>query len=112
MIIAQRLLTDVERAPVERLGLRVLPLQVVERCQAVETDGGGRMIFAQRFLTDVESALVERFGLHVLPLRGVEYRQVVEDFGGVRMIFSQRLLADFERRSEEHTSELQSRENL
>src|SRR5262245_57143995 len=89
MIIAQRLLVDVESAPVERLGLLVLPLRVVDARQVAEAGGGGRMIFAQGLLTDVERAPVERLGLRVLPLRVVERRQVVETDGGGRMIFAQ-----------------------
>src|SRR6266511_1076435 len=98
MIFAQRLLVDVDSPLVERLGLRVPPLRVVDARQVADAGGGGRMIFAQRLLTDVERAPVERLGLRVLPLQVVERCQAVEADGGGRMIFAQRLLTD---RSEE-----------
>ena len=70
MIFAQRLLEDVEEARLERLGLRVLPLRLVDARQVADAGGGGRMIFAQRLLTDVEErACVERFASAYFPCK-------------------------------------------
>ena len=68
MVGPQRFLADGEGALVERLGLRVAPLVVVERRQVVEAGGGVGVVGPQRFLADGEGALVERLGLRVAAL--------------------------------------------
>src|SRR5262249_18473980 len=55
-----------ERAPIERLGLGVSPLRIVECRQVVEAVRSVRMLWAERFLSDVERALAERLSLGIL----------------------------------------------
>ena len=68
MIRAEGLLPDRQRALVERLGLRVLALVVVQLREVVQARGHIGMIRAEGLLPDRQRALVERLGLRVLAL--------------------------------------------
>ena len=68
MIRAEGLLPYGQRALVERLGLRVLALCVVQPRQIVQARGHIGMIRAEGLLPDRQRALVERLGLRVLAL--------------------------------------------
>ena len=68
MVGAQRLLPDRQRALVERLGLGVAALRVVEYGQVVEARGDVGVVGSQRLLPDRQRALVERLGLGVAAL--------------------------------------------
>ena len=83
MLGTERLLPDGERALIERLGLRVLALGMVEQRQVVEARGHIGMLGAEGLLPDGERALIERLGLRVLALGMVERRQVVEARGHI-----------------------------
>jgi hypothetical protein len=79
--VGERLLADCQCAFVERLGLGVAALLVVEQGQVVEAGGDSGMIGPQRLLVDCQRALVERLGLGVATLRAIELGQVVEADG-------------------------------
>ena len=72
---------DDKRAPVERLGLGVAPLNMVEGRQVVEARRHARMLRPERPLPDGERAAIERLRLGVAPLDPVELRQVVQRLG-------------------------------
>jgi len=52
MLCAERLLTDGQRAAVERLGLRVVAFVAVKQGEAIERIGRKRMFCAERLLTE------------------------------------------------------------
>ncbi len=74
MIAPQRLLTDRQRPLVERLGLGVPALVLVERRQGGEARGHTGMLRPQGFLPDRQRALIERLGLGVPALEPVDLR--------------------------------------
>jgi hypothetical protein len=57
MVRSKRLLSDGEGALVERLGVSVAALVVVEEGQVVEVGGGVGMVRSQRFFSDGEAPL-------------------------------------------------------
>ena len=63
---------------VERLGLRVPPLALVQQSQVVEARGDVGMPLRQRGAVDPERLIVERLRLRVPPLAPVQQGQVVE----------------------------------
>ena len=77
---------DRQCALVERLGLLVLALTLVEQSQVVEAACRVGMHLAQLLLIDRQRALVERLGLLVLALRPVEVRQCERVPCGVEML--------------------------
>ena len=68
MLGAERLLPDRERALIERLGLGVAALGIVEHGQVVEARRHLGMLGAERLLPNGERALIERLGLGVAAL--------------------------------------------
>ena len=68
MIGAQGLFPDRQRAPVERLCLRIPALGQVHACEVVQARGDMRVIGAEGFLDDRQRTLVERLCLRVLAL--------------------------------------------
>src|SRR2546428_7331189 len=69
---AKRLFTNGQGTLVERLGLLVLVLLIVEACQVVECARGIGMLRAKRLFPNCQSALVERLRLPVLAPASVE----------------------------------------
>src|SRR6266540_1295092 len=96
MLVAERLLSDVEGTLIERLGLGVSPLRSIESRQAVEAVRRAWVLGAERLLIDVEGAPKERLGLGVPPLRFVEFCQIVEEGRRVRMSRAESRLEDVE----------------
>src|SRR5260370_25868750 len=86
VIRVKHFLSNGQRPLVERFGLLVLPLRVVDVCQVIEGDADVWMIKTEHFLKDRQRALVKWFGLLVLPLRVVEVGQIIKRPGGVRVI--------------------------
>ena len=82
-MIGYGLLQDAQRLFVERLGLGVLALIVVERRQVVEAGGHTRMLRPQGRLLNRQRPFVEGLGLGVLALATVELSQVVEALGNM-----------------------------
>ncbi len=72
MLGSQGLFPDRQRALVERLGVRVAALGVVESRLVVEALGHIRMLGSQGLFPDRQRALVERLGLGVAALGFVE----------------------------------------
>ena len=58
MVGAERLLVDRERALVQRLGLGIAALVVVQLGEVVEVDADIRVVGAERLLVDRQRALV------------------------------------------------------
>src|SRR5438876_239990 len=94
MIGTQLLFTDRQSSLVERQGLAVLALALVEPCQVVEATCCVGMIGTQLLFSDRQSSLQERHGLAVLALALVEHSQVVEAGCRVGVRGSQRLFSD------------------
>ena len=69
MIGTERLLSDRQRALVERLGLGIATLVVVKRRQIVQRCRDIGMIGTERLFPDRQRALVERLGFGVATLR-------------------------------------------
>src|SRR5436305_687868 len=65
MFWAELLLPDAQGSLVERLGLRVLALTVVEVRQSVERTGYMRMLGSELQLPDTQGSLVERLGFAI-----------------------------------------------
>ena len=57
---------------IERFGLAVAPLRVVQRCQVIETLCGVGMAIAQFGFPDFERLQIQRFGLAIAALRVVQ----------------------------------------
>src|SRR5262249_38216363 len=89
MLGPERPLYDVQRSPIERLGLGVSPLRLVEFCQAVEAGRSVWMLWAERLLSDVQSAPMERLSLGVSPLRIVESCQVMKAPRSIWMLWAE-----------------------
>ena len=86
-----------QRALVERLGVGVAALGLVQRGQVVERGGDIGVIGAERLLADRESALVERLGVGVAALGLVQHGQIVEHGRDIGVIGAERLLGDRQR---------------
>src|SRR2546421_12947669 len=67
MFQPQYLFTDGQGTLIERFGLLVLALIIIEPCQSVETLGSVRMLRSQYLLTDCQGTLYEWLCLCVLP---------------------------------------------
>src|SRR5579871_1786256 len=65
-----------ERAPEERLRLRIATLLAVEVGQPVEGVGHLGMVLSERLLANAQGTLVERLRLHIAALLAVEGSQV------------------------------------
>jgi hypothetical protein len=66
------LFAHLQRALVERLGLRQPPLLVIETGQVVEAHGDVEMAGEQSLFVDLQRAFVEWLGLREPPLRLIE----------------------------------------
>src|SRR5260370_6550551 len=86
VIRVKHFLSNRQRPLVERFGLLVLPLRVVDVCQVIEGDADVWMIKTEHFLKDRQRALVKWFGLLVLPLRVVDVCQITKRPGGFTAI--------------------------
>ena len=69
MLRAERLLADGEGAFVQRLGLGIAALRLVEHREVVETGADIRVLRAERLLADGEGAFEQRLGLGIAALR-------------------------------------------
>ena len=78
MVRTLHTLPNLQRAAIERLGLRQLPLDPEEYGQVVEGSGGVGVVRTQHTLPNLQRAAIERLGLRQLPLDLEEYGQVVE----------------------------------
>src|SRR5260370_21868701 len=78
VIRVKHFLSNRQRPLVERFGLLVLPLRVVDVCQVIEGDADVWMIKTEHLLFDRQRALVKWFGLLVLPLRVVDVCQITQ----------------------------------
>ena len=97
MLRAQGLLAKLERALVERLGLGVQALGVVQAAEVVERGGDAGGILLLGGLLDGERALIERLGATVQPLGLVDEGEVVERGADLRIILPQSLFPNLER---------------
>ena len=73
---SQLLLADLKGSLEQRLGLLILPLDIVKTCQVVEAPRCVGMIRSQLLLADGQDALVQRLGLFVLVLNIVEQSEI------------------------------------
>src|SRR5207247_11379909 len=87
------LLVDGERAPVERLGVRVPALRLIEERRLVEARDEPRVFRAERLLPDGERLLEERLGQPELALPAVELGEGIEGGRHHGVILPQRALA-------------------
>ena len=72
MVGAQRPLANCQRSSVERLGLGVVALRLMEECQGVERCADIGVVGAQRIFGYIEGSPCDWFGLSVAALRVVE----------------------------------------
>src|SRR6266496_2921544 len=94
MIETKDLFVDGQGTLVERQGLLVLALVIVEVCQVVERPCCFGVLRAKRLFFDGQGSLVERQGLLVLALVLVEVCQVVECGRGIVVFGAKRLFFD------------------
>jgi hypothetical protein len=94
---SQDFFLDLERLPKERLGLHIIPRQIVDQRQVVEARGRIRVLVSQDFPSDLQRLPMERLGLRVIPNRVIEVSQVVEARGRIRVLASQDFPPDLER---------------
>jgi hypothetical protein len=85
-MLAQGLLGDAQRLHVERLGLGVAALLVIDRGQVVETGHGKRVGLAERLSDDAQRPLVQRLGLAIAIQLEIEPADVVEALGDRGML--------------------------
>ena len=78
MVLAQHTLARLQGAPVERLGLAVAALEVVQKRQIVDAGERLGMLLAERALAGLQSALQERLGLAIAALSLVQKRQIID----------------------------------
>ena len=81
MLGPEGLLEDRQRPLIERLGLGVPALGLVEQGQVVEALGHVRVLGPEGLLEDRQRPLIKRLGLGVPALGLVEQGQVVEALG-------------------------------
>src|SRR5437660_722870 len=86
MIRLEHFLFNGQGSLVERLGLAVLALVMVERRQVVEALCDIGVLWLEHFLSNGQGSLVERLGLGVLALVFVEHRQVSKTTAQGRML--------------------------
>ena len=86
MVGTERLLADRQRALVERLGLGVAALVLVQLRQIVQAVATSGMVGTERLLVDRQRALVERLGLGVAALVAVEHSQIVQRLRDIGMV--------------------------
>src|SRR5438046_2326995 len=72
VLLAEHRLSDLQRLPVERFGLRIVPLVLIQACQVVEALGVIRVLLAKRRFEYFRRLPVERFGLTVVPLGTIQ----------------------------------------
>ncbi len=89
MLGPKRLLRDFERAPRQRLGLRVTAARVQQLGQVGKAPGHGRVCGSQLLLSDCQRAAIKWLGLIVLTLGMEQRRQVVQCLGNIRMFGAQ-----------------------
>ena len=82
----QSLLLDRQRPLVERLGLGIPALGMVNQPQVVEADGHGGVLRPQGLLPNRQRPLVKRLSLGVTGLGAVKLRQIVETRGEAYVI--------------------------
>ena len=80
MVRTERLLADRQRSLVQRLGVGVATLILVERSQVVQRIRDIGMIGTEGFLLDRQRSLIQRLGLGVATLILVELSQIVQRF--------------------------------
>src|SRR3989441_4702568 len=115
MLGPQCLFLNGKRPRVQTFSHVILPAAFIQDRQAVQTCRHVRVLRPQRFLLDGERLRVETLGRLVLPVIAMQGRPTLQGLGDGRMLTSQHSLLEGERpleetlrRSEEHTSELQS----
>ena len=97
MIRPKRTLADRERAAIQRLGIGIALLVLVEAGKIVERTRDVGMIRSQRLFADRERALDRRFGIGVAAEIAIDLANVVQDRGDRRMLGPGGLLVDRER---------------
>ena len=76
MVGPERLLTEREAALVERFGLGIPALALVQRREVVQRAADVGMVGSERFLAESEAALVERLGFGMAALVPVQLSQI------------------------------------
>ena len=68
MILAESLFVDLDRPPIERLGLGILALVLKQNGEIVVTGRNVGMILAESLFADLDRPPIERLGLGILAL--------------------------------------------
>jgi hypothetical protein len=77
MVGTSRFLVDHQRLLIERFGIRVATLVVVERSQAANRRRDVGVVRTERLFSDRQRALVKRLGVSVATLAAIELSKVV-----------------------------------
>src|SRR5262245_31898215 len=83
MLGPERFLADGERSLIERLGLLISPLRIVECCQIVEALSRIGMFGPEPFFADGKSPLKERLGFGILSSLGKVPSRSIHHSGGL-----------------------------
>ena len=89
MLLAEHALAGLERALIERLGLAVAALGLIQQRQIVDACERVGMLLAEHPLSGLERALQERLGLAVAALGLIERRQIVHASKRVGMLLAE-----------------------
>ena len=77
---------DRERSLVERFGIGVTALVIVQKRQIVQRQRDIGMVGPKRFLMDGERSLVKRFGVGIAALVFLQQGQIVQPHGKMAML--------------------------
>ena len=94
MVGAERLLAQRQGALVQRLGLGVAALALVQKGEVVERGADRGVVGAERLLGDRQGALVQRLGLGGAALAVVQHGEVVERLADIGVVGAERLLEE------------------
>ncbi|MGY4346568.1 hypothetical protein ACVWXM_003035 [Bradyrhizobium sp. GM7.3] len=97
MIGPECIFADDQRATIERLGVTVALLVLVEAGEIVQRAGDVGMIRSQHLIPDRERALDRRFRVRIAIEIAIDLAEIVQDGGHRRMLGAASLLVDRER---------------
>jgi hypothetical protein len=97
MLGTARFLIDRQRSLIQRLGVRVATLLLVQRREIVQRFRKIGMLGTERFLPDGQCSLEKRLGVRIATLLEVQRREIVQRISDIGMLGTERFLIDRQR---------------